>query len=114
MTTTLSDVLGFISSTATTEDLAAISPLMNERRKILAKVEASLNKAVLVPGTKVRLSGLSPKYLNGLTGTVTGPGRRPNDLQVAFDDESKWHARRFGTSVSCPANALTKVETVDA
>jgi hypothetical protein len=114
MTITLSDVLGFISSQATSEDLNAMIPLLNERRKILAKVSASLNKAVLTPGTLVQLTGLKPAYLNGLTGFVKGPGRRPNDLKVEFDDASRFLARRYGTTVDVPANDLVKVETIDA
>jgi hypothetical protein len=64
--TTPADVIAFIVARADDTDLSNIIGAVNARRKTLRTIAAASVK----PGLAVRLDGLSPKYLNGLTGTV--------------------------------------------
>jgi hypothetical protein len=64
---TLTDVLSFIGGHADPDALDTILGVVRDRRRALADVAAH---AVRV-GATVRLHSLSPRYLNGLTGTVT-------------------------------------------
>lgn len=61
-----SDVIAFIVARADAVDLDNIINAVKARRKALGQI----NAAAVRPGVEVRLDGLSPKYLNGLTGTV--------------------------------------------
>lgn len=76
MSTTLADVLGFVLNEATESDMDRIMGAWKTRRKTLA----AENLATVKVGDRVRLAGLSPKFLNGATGVVTGI----NQTTVAF------------------------------
>lgn len=78
----LTDTLLFIETQASTEDIDRIWDSIKARRKILSRVRA----AAVERGAEVTLAGLSPKYLNGLSGKVTKiEGER---CQVELDTES--------------------------
>jgi hypothetical protein len=67
-------VLAFIAGHADDEDLDTITDVVRTRRRMLADLAA----AAVTVGASVRLQNLSPRYLNGLTGTVidiTSPRR---------------------------------------
>lgn len=64
--TTITDVLSFILESATREDIDRIWAAARDRQKALGRLDA----AKVTKGAAVRLDGLSPKYLNGLTGHV--------------------------------------------
>jgi hypothetical protein len=63
----LSEVLSYIYSQTTPEDVSTIFQACKERNRLLNSVRA----ASVTKGSKVKLTGLSPKYLNGLKGEVT-------------------------------------------
>lgn len=63
--TTIAEVLSFIASEATDGDLDAIFAMSKKRHRTLRDVKAATNATTLAAGDKVRLSGLSPKYMNG-------------------------------------------------
>ena len=89
--TTPADVIAFIVARADDTDLANIIGAVNARRKTLRTIAAASVK----PGLKVTLSGLSPKYLNGLTGTVKSvEGQRCTvTLDRDSTDRLSWNAR---------------------
>jgi hypothetical protein len=64
---TLQEVVTFTATEATAEDLDRIFGAINLRRKALASVRA----ANVTKGAGVKLTNLTPKALNGLTGEVT-------------------------------------------
>lgn len=66
--TTLQDVLSFIADKADRDDTDRIFAAARARTKALNAVDAAAVKI----GVDVELGGLSPKYLNGLSGTVKG------------------------------------------
>lgn len=66
MPTNLTTATEFVLSHASREDLSRIGEAIKQRRVILGTIAA----ASVATGSSVRLDGLSPKYLNGLTGTV--------------------------------------------
>jgi hypothetical protein len=90
--------------------LEALSSAIRARRKYLSAQKGLANKAELTPGDKVAITGnISPKYLIGVTGTVSlRPARRAGDVQVDIDEEFHSRVRRYGTSVGVPASCLTK------
>jgi hypothetical protein len=64
--TTLSDVLGFIASNATQDDIARIHDAANTRTRTLRTIRA----ASVDVGSAVKIVNIKPKALAGLTGTV--------------------------------------------
>src|SRR5690625_1295834 len=66
-TTTLSDVLAYIANEATTTDVQPIADAIRQRQKPLMDQRA----ATVTEGTTGTLANITPKYLNGLSGTVT-------------------------------------------
>lgn len=91
------------------------------RQRILRDQEAARNRAELVAGTRVRLKGLNPKYLNGLTGVVALPDQRPpgraGDIAVELTESSyarmvmkQTGRRRFGRVLSVPAACLEALD----
>jgi hypothetical protein len=65
-TPTLAVATDFILSHATEQDLTRITEAVKQRRAALAAVRT----ASLTTGTPVRIANISPRYLNGLTGTL--------------------------------------------
>ena len=64
--TTARDAVAFILARADETDIANILAAVKTRRRLLGQISAAAVKV----GATVTLEGLSPKYLNGLTGTV--------------------------------------------
>ncbi len=90
--TTLSDIV----LNADEHDLDRILQALKDRRKTLSAARAS---AVQV-GMAARTSGLSPKYLNGLTGVVErGNGRSTGRMAIRLDEAStstlRWQGAKF-------------------
>jgi hypothetical protein len=63
---TLTDVLAFVAGHADDEGLDAITDAVGKRRRVLADIAA----VAVTVGAAVRLQNLSPRYFNGLIGTV--------------------------------------------
>jgi hypothetical protein len=79
------------------------------RRKFVQDIKGAANKIDFTVGTRVRICGnISPKYLVGLTGTVSIqiPSRR-GDLMVTLD----YSRGRFyrGSTIGIPASCLERV-----
>lgn len=95
-------------------DLNLVQTAAVSRRKALHQQQAMENQATLAPGMRVRTHGLKPKYLNGLTGEVTGGRtRRGTDIQVKIDEESAYFvSARYLTpdrTLAVPAACLERV-----
>ena len=109
MTATIDSTLDFIAGHADERQIDVIHAALRDRRKALAARRAL---AVTV-GQTVTLDGLSPKYLNGLTGTVrTIKGNRAD---VLLDEAStlslRWAGRRFVVPEDTKNYLLTGVPT---
>lgn len=65
----LSTSLAYITQIASAEDINRIVAACNERNKSLRAAAAAKTITELNEGDAVELTGLRPKYLNGLTGT---------------------------------------------
>lgn len=90
-TPTLADAVTYIADRADEQDLLRILGAVNARRTALRAITAA---AVRI-GAAVRLDGLSPKYLDGLTGVV----RRIHGkhAEVELDEESTRNLRYVGS-----------------
>lgn len=82
--TNFSDVLSYIGAQATSAEIRQLFDVGNDRIKVLRKIEAAQTACAVVPGeTKAKIKDIRPKYLNGLTGTVTGVENAGRGKQVA-------------------------------
>lgn len=110
--TTFAEVLAFVGNEATDSQVRAIWDAGNARMKHVRSLAAAENLGNLQPGQTVRLQGLKPKYLNGLTGTVQAiEGSR---IRVKLDDVSALAAGRyvqFDHTLLAPASAVSLVQT---
>lgn len=88
--TTLADVTSFILTSATQDDIDHIYAATKSRTRTLRDVVA----AQVQVGATTTLQGLSPKYLNGLRGTVTAINGTRGD--VLLDEESTRNLRYLG------------------
>lgn len=83
------------------------------RRRYLNEQKAIRNKAMMIPGTRVKISGnIKPKYLWGLTGTVTDaefPRPRSNKDFVAMRLD-RGVVGRYGPTVFCPPALLSRLK----
>lgn len=107
------EVAQAIGSGALDNELDAVISAAVARKRYLQTRKAVANQLELTPGTKVRItSGIKPKYLIGLSGTVSDhPAKRGGDLMFEFDSDSYPFARhRFGRVVGVPASLLERVE----
>jgi hypothetical protein len=93
------------------QQLPQLLDAIRARRKYLSQQRAFENKSVLTKGMAVVVtSGISPKYLIGVTGVVSArPARRQGDVQVDIDEQYHSRCSRFGKSVGVPANCLAAV-----
>lgn len=90
--TTISDIV----LSADEHDLERIIQAVKDRRNTLSAARAS---SVQV-GMQARTTGLTPKYLNGLTGVVERgntslPGRMAIRLDEGSTDQLRWKGRKF-------------------
>jgi hypothetical protein len=108
----LSTVLGAIIDGEYDDVLDRLAAAVNERRKLVNAQAARRNVLTIMPGARVKLHGLSPKYLNGLVGTVVETpefrrNRRKATLSVNLDTAPYG---RFGKVVNVPAACLTALD----
>lgn len=104
-TITIEDVFEYVHGHADEEELDSLVEAFKARRKALSEKRA-LNVKV---GTEVTLSGLSPKYLNGLAGTVeTVNGSRAD---VRLNEESTQRLRFKGKRFYVPMDEETHLLT---
>lgn len=89
------------------DELDAVKAAADERQRALRSFEA----AQLTDGDYVELDGISPKYLQGARGHVTG--RRNSRIGVRLESEAlKLKARKYTDAdgvVYAPATAIRKV-----
>lgn len=105
-TLSMQDVTQHIVNTATEEDLDTLFEAVRTRRKVLRDLRAMSVR----DGAEVTLQGISPKYLNGLTGTVQ-PGRRGQRVDVLLDEESTDRLRYASRKIFIPAETKRHVLT---
>lgn len=75
---TLDQVLDYVHGHADEQEITALYDALNTRRKALNDRRA----LAVREGLSVRLDGLSPKYLNGLTGTVESISGKRADVRL--------------------------------
>lgn len=104
-TITLAEVLHFIASDATTDDIERIREFTKNRVRMLRDARS----ADISIGQVITLQDISPKSLDGMTGTVTkiSSGRGKRRATVLLDPTSTQRLRflrtRFSTQI--PAGA---------
>lgn len=110
-TTTETSIFDRIAHGEFDDQLEQMFEALRSRRKFAGQQRAARNKASMNPGDAVVVTeGISPKYLIGVTGTVsTRPARRAGDVQVDVDAAYHDLTRKFGVSVGVPASCLAKV-----
>ena len=87
-TTTLSDVLTYVISSADDSEVDLIIDAIQQRRKALRALAAASVRI----GMETRISGISPKYLDGMRGEVVGINGKHADVLL---DESSTRILRF-------------------
>lgn len=107
---TIQDALAAIGD-ADQSDLDLLVTALNARRKALHAQAEIESASTLKPGDRVRLSDLSPRYLNGLTAVVKqrSPGSGRVKFVVEFENEFA-AGPRFGSTVTVPASCLQACE----
>lgn len=104
-TTTLTDVLGFVLGSAEQSDIERLYAAIKQRQQVLRAVKA----AAVSEGATVKLEGLSPKYLNGLTGAAQNiQGQR---CDVKLDETSTMTLRFTGRRFFVPPGVTNYVVT---
>lgn len=109
--TTIDEVLRFIDG-ADSLQMTQIAEAHRRRAKQMRREAAySAGGSGFVKGARVVMQGLSPKYLNGTPGTLTGR-RKGTKFEVEFDPHVTDHRAfaRFGRTAFCPATALRLAE----
>lgn len=86
----ITDTISFITNEADEEDLNRIFSALKLRRQVLGQIKAS----AVSEGMKVTLEGLSPKYLNGLSGVIVE--RNGARVTVLLDEKSTQMLRFSG------------------
>ncbi len=106
---TTPDVVDYIVGSATDSDLSVIINAINLRRKALRAITA----AAVTVGAKVTLGGLTPKYLEGLTGTVKSisGARCTVTLDEASTNDLKYRSTRFYVGMEAKTYDLTGIPT---
>ena len=89
-TFTLADVTSFILTSATQDDIERLYAAAKSRTRTLRDVVAAHVQA----GATTKLQALSPRYLNGMRGTVTSIRGARGD--VLLDEESTRNLRYLG------------------
>ena len=93
------------------DGLDAIIEIAVARRNFLRDAQGAENMVDFRPGTAVRVINIKPKYLHGITGTVsTKTASRRGDLMVEIDQHC-WYklGHRYGKTLGIPASSLEKV-----
>jgi len=76
-------------------ELAGIVEVILQRRRTLTAARAAEVFAQIQPGSRVRLKGLKPKYLNGTHGTVLEVQSK-NRIKVELINPDRRGVGRFG------------------
>ena len=109
MSTSIIDVVKELDSGVYDEVLDDLIDMLVVRRRYVRDQKASENRAAFGPGTRVRVTeGISPKYMEGMTGTVSSRyAAKAGYVKVIFD----YSRGRFlrGVEVSMPANCLEEI-----
>ena len=80
------DVIAAIVRGEFNDDLDRLSNAIKTQRKEARSREAAVNRLTMLPGSRVRLKGLSPKRLNGKRGTIVeNKSRHKTALAVEMD-----------------------------
>lgn len=107
--TTIQDVLVYIATRAATDEIGLIYDTCKDRSKALRNVAAAVNLASLKPGDRVVLHSLSPKLLNGASGTITMVNAKSVDLDLDDNVASARARARNGSHLrGVPASCVTK------
>jgi len=89
----ITDALTFVANAQIEDELNRLQSAINARRQSIAAIRA----AAITVGAKVELSNLSPKYVNGLTGTVEAYSRgKRTRMDVRLDEASTRRLRILG------------------
>ena len=103
--TTKRDVIEFIVTSATTEDVNDIWNAAKQRTRMLSAQRTAVASAAFKVGDRVRTTNIRPKYLDGVTGTIQG--KRGTKFTVALD--AGFDTGRFSQTVNVPAGCLVAV-----
>lgn len=96
---TIDTIAAHVVNAATMNDLDTLIAAVKTRRTALN----ALNAMAVTADSEIELSGLSPQYLNGLTGTVK-PGRRGQRVDILLTEASTSRLRRSGRKYFIPAD----------
>lgn len=105
----LKDVVTFIitdSSVNTDETLNALWTAVRERQRLNRANSTAIAKATLRIGDVVSVSGISPKYLNGMTGRIVAFNKTRSRADIEIVDNRNDYrvakgARKHGYPVQC-------------
>ena len=112
MTTSANDVIAAIVRGELDNDIETVLDAVIARKKAASKLRAAQAKATLSVGDRVRLTGISPKALDGATATVCDVFSRGSRIGVEIDKEFAGVAGRFsgmirmGIPVQVPASCV--------
>jgi hypothetical protein len=104
--TALTDVIAWTLNQATRDDLERVIGAVKQRRQILGQITA----AAVAVDARVKLTGLSPRYLNDRTGKVTAIRGQRGDVEL--DEEIYARGRYFGEK-TLPGVPLQCLQLID-
>lgn len=98
------------------DGLDRIVEAVRSRRQELSRKRSQLNALTIDVGARVRLQGLSPKYLNGLEGTVVqAPQHRATRSKTKTylfvkHESLDSRLRRYGNPLAVPAGSVEVIK----
>lgn len=101
---TPSDIIAAILDGALDDQMDALIATINARRRNIRQLEELQSLTQLKVGTNVKLEGISPKYLNGLTGTVDAINGKK--VTVKLDLPALAGRFAYGGKVIAPASVV--------
>lgn len=90
------------------DQMDALMDAVNRRRKLIAQQAKNLNMATIDVGNTVRLTGLRPKYLNGVTTEVLGKNQSTLSIRIPFE-QVPYNSKYAGQRTTVPANCVEVV-----
>ena len=106
--TAFNEILNSIHSGAVDGQISLLFDALRDRQKTVRKISEAQNVATLKPGTAIVLDGLSPKYLNGLTGTVASIQGTTVGIKL---DQKLYQGKFWGTeTLRVPASCVHPTE----
>ena len=97
---TYADALRFISG-ATDQELDGVLAAYKSRHKVLRQIKASEALVRFKVGDRVKITGVSPKYLNGNGGVITEIGDK---FTVKLDEDA--YTGRYARTLNVPGTCL--------